>query len=163
MALLRFLAFVGDQRAIVPVVVYKVSGDAVGNMLAAAPNGWVVEHVDDRPVDVGHHDPRAAAPNTARTEELPGMCMTQQETGAVMDLVFVADRTPHHHDDRPEQLLRETPVLRSSSAANVTRRVERRNENPWVVQDSLPVDGVQQGGSVRSGANATQPALSRPA
>ena len=45
------------QSAIVPVVVGKVGGDAVGNVLAAAANGWVVEHVDDSPVDIGHHDP----------------------------------------------------------------------------------------------------------
>ena len=154
---------VADERFVNAASVGEIGGDAVGDVLGASSDRRVVEEVDYGAVYVGQRDPGTVAPNGLRPEELPGMDVVQEERRAVMRSVLGVDRAGGHDDDGKEQLLSEVPVFGRGPATDVRWGEESWNEYPGVVENSVAVDGVELRNGVGSGADASQPALARPA
>ena len=89
----------------------------------AAANGWVIEHVDNGPVDIGDRHFALMAPDRLGTEDFLGFQVLERKIKAVPLLLSDADGLAGDHDDILENLFREIPMLGGRAAgATVVRR-----------------------------------------
>ena len=156
-------AGVVHQQVVIPVLMAEIGRQAVGHVLDTAADGGVVEKIDHGSVDIGHRNPGSAAPDRLRAEQPAFLDVAQDELRAVSRLAPFAHRSRGHDQDLAKDLLGEVPVFRRAPPSDVRGVIERRNQDPGVIEHLLALKRLQLSGGVGARSDAPQPALTRPA
>jgi len=157
------LVCVPDQHSVVTVGPGQIGSQTIHNVLDAAARGRIVQHVHDRPVNVGYGDLRAVPPHRPRAEHAFRLDVLEREERAMVANMPRADSAGCEDNDIVEYLLGEIPMLGGRAAADIGGRPKRRDQHPQIVEHMPAVERVQRSGNIGARADATEPPLFCPA
>lgn len=95
-----------DQHSRITILVLHVLSEAVGDMLDAPASRGIVEHVDDRPVNIRDGDPALAAPDSPGSEYELFLDVPQGEDRALAFHRLPPEWTRGKDDNVPKDLLK---------------------------------------------------------
>ena len=152
-----------DQLCIAAIGPPEIGIQAIRNLLDAAANGWVIEHVDNGPVDIGDRHFALMAPDRLGTEDFLGFQVLERKIKAVPLLLSDADGLAGDHDDILENLFREIPMLGGRAAADIGRREQRRHEDPRIIEYTFRAERNERSRYISAPPDPAQPTLLPPA
>src|SRR5579859_3820671 len=131
-------------------------------MLNTTPERRVVEHVDDRPVNIGDRHLGVVTPDGLGAEDFFGPQVLECEVEALPRLVGLADSLSRNDHDVLENLLGQVPMLRCGAASDVARRKQRRHENPSIIENAFRAECIDRRRNIGAGPDTAQPTLLAP-
>ena len=156
------LIAIGDQLLVIAVGALEIGLEAIRDLLNAAAKGGIVEHVDNRPVNIGDGHLCVVAPDWFCAEDFFRLQVLQSEVEALPLLVPLADGLSRYDHDVFENLLGQIPMLRGGAAGDVAGREQRRHEHPGIIENPFRPERVDRRRDIGARPDSAQPSLLTP-
>lgn len=149
------LVCVFDQFLVAAISSFEIGAQTVGDLLDAAAQGGIVEHIDDGPVYIRNRHLSVMPPDGLGTEDLLRLHMFERKIKAMPLLLLRTDGLTSDHNDVFEYLLGKVPMLGSGTASDIGWREKRRHENPAIIKNTFRTESIDGRRNVSTSSDPT--------